>query len=411
MKFTLLLLFIFGSFSLKAQNTPTPSHSLVAVDTLTFDSLAKKNVFKLNNAGFTGNGWDLLTAEIEKVQFVLIGEQHGEAQVPLFTGKVADILKPKALVIEIDPYTANELKNVSSNKKLYSQVLKQNPYAFAFYSWQEEMAMVTKLGQQHIDIWGLNEINFLSLGTFFNSLAAGAKLPANKQAAAKLAEAYIKNDQPLYKRGDFGKFAAFHVKESTVDSLLVLFKNESPGCKKMLYDLKMSVPIFTNTSYQQRVNLMKKNLLNYVYRDISADAIDMPKLLFKFGANHVTRTNDMTNNFEVGSLADNLAGAANKKTLHILVFGKEGTINNMSMADNSKAIQPYNILKDGDLKMLSQFTELVVNDEWAVYDLRPMRKAIRLGKYHPGNTRIKEIAMGYDLLVTFAKVNGSSFME
>lgn len=408
MKFNLLLLFVFGSLSLQAQNTPAKP---AVTDTLTFDSLAKKNVFMLGSAGFTGKGWDLLTDEIKKVQFVLIGEQHGEAEIPLFTGKIADVLKPKALVVEIDPYTASELKNVSADAKLYKPVLKLNPYAFAFYSWQEEMDMITKLRLQHTDIWGLNEINFLSMGTFFNSLAANAKLPANKKAAAKLAEAYIKNDEPLYRSGKFSKFAAYRLKESTVDSLLTLFKNESAVCKKMLADLKMSVPIFSNTSYLQRVNLMKKNLLNYVHSGISADKIEMPKLLFKFGANHVTRTNDVTNNFEVGSLADNLAAAANTKTLHILIFGKEGTINNMSVADNSKAVQAYNMLKDGDLKMFSQFTEPVINNEWAVYDLRPMRKAIRSGKYHPQNASVKEFVMGYDLLVTFAKVNGSRFME
>jgi len=408
MRLSGILLLITFSFSVQAKNGHSRYNS---IDTLTFDSLVHKNVFKLRNGNFEGLGWNLLKEEIEKVQFVLIGEQHGEAEIPMFTGKVADVLKPKALVVEIDPYTAIELKNASTSPTLYNAVLKQNPYAFAFYSWQSEMDLITKLQLNHIDIWGLNEVNFLSIGTFFNTLAANAKSPTNKKAALQLARQYIKNDQPLYKNGEFGKFSAYKIKTATVDSFIFKFKNESELCKKMLADLKLSIPIFANTSYQQRVNMMKKNLLNYVYADITKDDINMPKLLFKFGANHVTRTNDLTNNFEAGNMADNLAGAANKKTLHILIFGKAGTYNTMGVADNSKAIQPYNVLEDKDLQMLNQFTNPIKDDEWVMYDLRPMRRAIIEGKYHVSNTDFKAFIMGYDLLVSFAKVSGSRFIE
>jgi len=411
MKLSLLWLFVIGSCSVQAQNNKTTAVKIVNKDSLTFDSLAHKIVFKLNNTTFSGAGWDLLTTEINKAQFVLIGEQHGEAEVPLFTGKVAEILKPKALVIEIDPYTANELKKVGSDQKLYNKVLKENPYAFSFYSWQQEMDLITKLQLTGADIWGLNEINFLSIGTFFNTLSDNAKSVSNKKAAATLAKQSIDNDQPIYAGGNFSKLSVFQLKESTVDSLLLLFKNESAICKKMLTDLKMSLPIFKNTSYQKRVNLMQKNLLNYLHNNITADAIEVPKLLFKFGANHVTRTNDLTNTFEVGNLADQLAGAAGTKTLHILVFGKSGTINNMTVADNKKAVESYDLLNDKDLKMFGQFTAPVVNDEWAVYDLRLMRKAIKAGKYQANHAQIKAMAMGYDLLVTFAKTTASRFIE
>jgi hypothetical protein len=380
-------------------------------DTLTFDSLVHKNVFKVIDGDFTGKGWNLLVDEINKAQFVLIGEQHGEAEIPFFTGKVAEILKPKALIVELDPYTAAELSKASKDPVLYHAVLNKNPYAFAFYSWQQEIDLISGLRQRNIAIWGVNEINFLSMETFFTTLAANAKTPGNKRSALQLAEQVGRNDSPLFQTGDFGKFSAFHLKESTVDSLNAKFANESPNCRKMLADLKLSIPVFSNTSYQQRVNLMKKNLLNYVYHGISSDVIEMPKLLFKMGANHLTRTNDLTNNFEVGNLADDLAGAANKNTLHILVFGKKGTINSMSVADNKKAIKPYDVLKDKDLQMFGQFTEPVKDGEWAVYDLRPIRKAIRQGKYKVNNTSLLSFVMGYDLLVTFGQVNGSRFVE
>ena len=410
MKFNILLLLSFSCLTVCAQVNAGSGKPQLKSDTLTFDSLAHKTVFTFNGKGFTGKGWEVLKQEIQKSHFVLIGEQHGEAEVPLFTDMVSEVLKPKALVVEIDPFTAAELQKVSDEKR-YKTVLKENPYAFAFYSWHQEMDLVGKIRSSGGEIWGLNEINFLSMGTFFQNLAANAKLPANKKVAAQLAAQYIKNDTPLYTSGEFGKFAAFNMKESLVDSLIVNFKDESALCRKMLGDLKISVPIFANTSYTQRTNLMKKNLLNYVYKGIGADQVEMPKLLFKFGANHVTRTNDLKGAFEVGNLADQLAGAAGKKALHILIFGKAGTINNMTVANNSKAVVPYTVAEDPDLKTLTQFTNPVMNDEWAVYDLRPMRKAINEGKYHPAGGNFKALVMGYDLLVTFAKTTGSTFFE
>jgi len=56
--------------------------------------------------------------------------------------------------------------------------------------------------------------------------------------------------------------------------------------------------------------MMKNNLLNYLSPQITKDAINIPELLFKFGANHVGRTDDLKGSFEVGNLADNLADAS-----------------------------------------------------------------------------------------------------
>jgi hypothetical protein len=98
------------------------------------DSLIHKRVFHYDTKGFSGAGWDSLKAEISKAQIVLIGEQHGEAEIPIFTMKVAEIFKPKALVVEIDPYTAAQLTKTSLDTASYSRYFKQHPYDFAFFT-------------------------------------------------------------------------------------------------------------------------------------------------------------------------------------------------------------------------------------------------------------------------------------
>jgi hypothetical protein len=325
--------------------------------------------------------------------------------------KIAEILKPKALVVEIDPYTAAQLKKISPDKAAYSNYFKQNPYDFAFYSYETEMELARQMTLAHTEIWGLNEINFLSLGTFFNTLAGKAKLPANKESALKKAKDYATHDRPIYKNIErYNDFIAYQLKASMVDSLLHSFTNESDECKKMLRDLKASLPIFANTRYGARTNLMKKNLLNYLAPHITKDGIDVPKLLFKFGANHVSRTNDLTGFFEAGNLADNLADASGKQALHILIFGKAGTINQMAPMDNSLAIKPYDVATDKDLDMFAPFYNLVQGEEWALFDLRPLRESIYRGKLKV-SPDLRGFINAFDVLVIFGHTTGNRFIE
>lgn len=375
------------------------------------DSLIHKEVFHYDTKGFRGEGWDSLKSAISKAQIVLIGEQHGEAEIPVFTMKVAEVFKPKALVVEIDPYTAAQLKKTSLDTTSYSGYFKQHPYDFAFYSYQTEMQLARQMTLAHTDIWGLNEINFLSLGTFFNTLAEHASLPVNKKIALDKAKTYAAHDRPIFKNIDrYNDFIAYKLKASMVDSLLFAFRNESDYCKKMLHDLKASLPIFANTSYEARTNLMKKNLLNYVAPYITNDAIDIPRLLFKFGANHVSRTDDLKGYFEAGNLADNLAGASGKPALHILIFGKTGTFNQMAPVDNSQAIKPYDVSTDKDLDMFTPFYSQVQGDEWALYDLRPLRDAIYEGKLNV-SPELRGFIKAFDLLVIFGHTTGNKFIE
>ncbi|WP_316803036.1 hypothetical protein [Pedobacter nototheniae] len=380
-------------------------------DSVTLNSLINKKSFTYNKDVFNGVGWELLKNEIEKVQFVMIGEQHGEAEIPVFTEKIATLFKPKAFVAEIDPYSAVRLKKLAIDPAGYSAHFKKWPYDLAFYCWDTEMKLAKKLSEDHVDIWGLNEITFMSAGLFFEELANVSKIPANKALAKKIAVEYGNNDRPMYfdsKKWDnlsFSKLTTGHI-----DTLLTVFKDDNVQAKKMLFDLKASRPLLW-ANYSLRINMMKKNLLNYVAPYIGKDAVSIPKLLFKFGANHVTRTNDITGLFEVGNLADHLAAASNKKTLHILIFGKNGTINSMISPDNSKAIQPYKIENDKDLSIFTPFYNQLSDQEWAFFDLRPIRTAILKGTIKGVNTNLEAFIKGYDVLVLFSPTTGNKFIE
>lgn len=411
MKFSLITSIIACFFCHICFGIPTRNHQqLIASDSLKLNNLTNKNAFTYKNSSFQGSGWDSLMQEVKMAHFIMLGEEHGEAEIPVFTTKLALEFKPKALVVEIDPYTALQLKKVSANPDGYIAYFKNNPYAFAFYSWKTELELVRQMQLNQIDIWGLNEINFLSLGRFFKMLATETKSKVNKNTALALATKYNEHDKPLFADVNrYNEFSAYKLKTSTIDSLSVLFKNESDLCKKMLSDLKASIPVFTNV-YKQRVNIMKGELINYLSPYIQKDVSQMPKLLFKFGANHLTRTNDLTKYFEVGNFADNLAEAADKTSLHILIFGKKGTINEMVPVDNNIAIKPYDVKDTHLLSIFKPLTDQVKEHEWALFDLRPIRKALKNGTFHTDNAKLKGFILGFDLLVVPGTISGSEFI-
>ncbi len=382
-----------------------------AKDSVSISSLIKKSSFTYSGGVFQGKGWDILQNEIQKVQFVLIGEQHGEAEIPICTEKVASIFKPAAFVAEVDPYTALQIKKVAKNPAGDAQHFKKWPYDLSFFSWETELQLARKLQADGVDIWGLNEVTFLSTGRFFETLSTVAKLPANKALAKRKAVEYGEHDRLLYndmKQWENTSFYQMNV--PYIDSLLFVFRNDNEQSKRMLRDLKASRPMLGG-NYGLRIEMMKKNFLNYVAPYIGKDSISIPKLLFKFGANHLTRTNDLKGTFEVGNLADNLAAAGGKKTLHILIFGKKGSYNTMISPDNSKAIQPYNVETDVDLSMFKPFYSQLNDQEWAVCDLRSIRRALLQGKLTGSNPDLNDFLKGYDMLVMFSPVTGNKFIE
>jgi hypothetical protein len=112
----------------------------------------------------------------------------------------------------------------------------------------------------------------------------------------------------------------------------------------------------------------------------------------------------------VGNFADQLAGTARQKTLHILIFGKSGTVNEMAPVDNAKAIQPYSA-EEGTFKSFKPFYKNIKADEWGCIDLRPIKKAILDGKLPAINETLHDFILGNDMMVIFGNVHGNPFVE
>ena len=373
----------------------------------TLTRLTHKYQYEMGQKGaqFSGPGWDKLRQDIEKSQIVLVGEDHGMAQIPGFTQAVAQVLKPKVFVAEIDKYQARDLTRLAAQPGLPTVFEKQYPMGLSFYSWAEEFELARALRAQNTAIVGLEQVGFFAPGRFYSLLAEKTK---NKKSAAYLRQrgaAYQAHNKAVMGT-DPNKLTVYQLAPASLDSLVTLARAESPEVQRMVQDYVASVRINQSAvqpktafqSHQDRVNLMRRNLMAELPAHQQPGQA-LPKMLFKFGAGHVGRGASVTGGvYDVGNLALNLAEMQDQKSLHIFVIGKQGTkTSGFHLDDFSKNVAPYSY---ADMDMLKPFmTATPAGASWQVFDLRPLRRALLRDQLTVSSHEIATVIMGYDYVV------------
>lgn len=381
----------------------------------TLTRLTRKYQYDLvqNGNQFSGAGWDKLRQDIEKSQVVLVGEDHGMAQIPGFTQAVAEVLKPKVYVAEIDKYQAQDLTRLSAQPGLPVAVERQYPMGLSFYSWAEEFELARALRAQNTAIVGLEQVGFFAPGRFFALLAEKTK---NRQSAAYLRQRgadYQAHNQAVMST-DPGKLMVYRHTPATLDSLTALARQESPEVQRMVQEYITSVHINQSAiqpktglqSHQNRVNLMRRNLLAELPA-YQKPGQPLPKMLFKFGAGHVGRGASFTGGvYDVGNLALNLAEMQDQKSLHIFVIGKQGTkTSGFNLKDFSKNVASYS---NTDTDMIRPFVAATpAGAAWQVFDVRPLRRALLRDQLKISSSALVTTIMNFDYVVIIPETTAS----
>ena len=362
---------------------------------------------QVNGAQFSGPGWDKLTVSIQKSQFVLVGESHGTAQVPLFAAAVAQVLKPAVYVGEFDPYVAQTLTQLAVQSGPPSAYLRQYPDALAFYNWGEEFDLIRTLRTQQTHLVGLDQLFIANAAPMYSQLAGLVKNKATRAYLQRRATVY--QAQGLaYERLGKDDYVLAKQSASSVDSLLALTKTESPAAQKMAQDYVTSYRIYQGQiqgtgGHQERLNLMRRTLLQAL-----PPTQPNPKTLFKFGAAHLARGLSPVafgDFYDVGNLVQDLAEAQDQKSLHLYVTGKQGRA--------AHASNPYfpdqntHAYTAADNKPLRLFFDQVTGPDWVTIDLRPVRRALASGKLHLDSPTLQRIIQGYDYLVVIPETTAS----
>jgi hypothetical protein len=378
----------------------------------TFIRLLRKNTFALTPGGaqFSGPGWDKLQQDIQKSQLVLLGEDHGIAQIPGFATAVARELKPAVYVAEIDKYQAQDLSRLAAQPGLPTAYNQRHAMGLTFYSWAEEFELARYLRAQNVPILGIDQVSLMATGSLFDRMAEQAKSRAAKAYLQGRAAAYQAQDRAALVKGT-SNFSIYQ-RPAALDSLRRLTRQEGPLVQQMVRDFALSNDIYTlyNTqglkSHQMRINLMKRNLLESL-QPYDKPGQPLPKMLFKFGAMHTGRGMSLIGGvYDVGNMALNLADTHDQKSLHIFIIGKQGTkAGPYNPDDLTKNIISYSNDKEAMLQPFMAATP--GSGAWQVFDLRPLRRALLNDKLKVSSQTMALVLQDYDYMVIIPETTAS----
>ncbi|TGD80519.1 hypothetical protein [Hymenobacter wooponensis] len=362
------------------------------------------------NGQFSGTGWEKLQQDIRQSQLVLVGEDHGMAQIPVFTTAVAQVLKPAVYVAEIDKYQAQKVNQLAAQPGLPTAFERQHPMGLSFYSWAEEFELARYLRTQKVPVMGIDQVSLVSTGTFFADLAGKVKNKSAKAYLANQATAYQAQDRLAMVQGT--NTYSIYQRPSALDSLQALVSKESPEVQQMVRDFRASSEIYQLNatsglkSHQTRINLMKRNLLQGL-EAYQKPGQPLPKMLFKFGGIHVSRGVSLLGGvYDMGNMALNLADVHDQKSLHIFIIGKQGTkVGGFNPDDFSKNIKQYT---NNDEAALQPFmAQTAPGTAWQVFDLRPLRRALINDKLKVSSQELATVLLGYDYVIIIPKTTAS----
>lgn len=332
-----------------------------------------------------GPGAERLLADARAAQFVLVGEDHGFVEVPVFTQALYRALAPtgfRTLVLEIGPLSAARAESaLRADARGLARLDTAYPFALPFLGWREEGALAAA-GIRDVAapaLVGVDQEFMLSPRMHFMRLA---ELAPDK-AAQRLAEEYARRDSEAYQailaKHDPEQALLPRLGDQDFAKLRRAFAGAAPEAREIVNALADSAAIYRTqqtapyASNRARSWLMKRNFMAR-YATMAARE-KQPRMLFKMGAYHVGRGISPTHQFDIGNLASELAESNGAHSYHVLVIAAGGTVNRWLpfIPDASLKQAAYDAHAELDPLGAGPLIDHALSGSWTLFDLAALR--------------------------------------
>lgn len=363
--------------------------------------------------GLGGAGAKALLDRARDAQFILIGEDHGFAEVPEFVLALRRSLghdTPQNLVLEIGPYSAQRAAIAARDGSL-STLSRDYPAAMPFLNLQEDGAMASawQHGDRRERLWGLDQEFLFSGRLILERLQVLSTTNAAKRAVADALSRNALADKQAMAEHDTAPTLLLQWQDADFAQLRAAVKpSRGSEAARLIDELDESAQIYRGqqtdgyASNNQRALLMKRHFMDY-YRAAQKAGETLPRALFRFGANHMIRGISPTNLFDLGSFASEFAASNGRTSLHVLVLVGGGSANRWLpfVADAGLKTQPYDARAEmGDFGVMP-FIEHANRSGWTVFDVDPLRRQ-REARQSAG-AAFEKIVFGFDYVVVVAQ--------
>jgi hypothetical protein len=283
--------------------------------------------------GPAGRGWEWLVQEARDAQFTLIGEEHGIAETARFSAALFNALRGSGysrMAIELSPIIAQDIEAAARRNGLqgiadfFAAPDTWNP----MYLREEAQflaAAINAAPRGERVLWGLDREIF-SDRYLISKLEARVPRRA-REAFTRLKEAstnaWARHQQDPSPENLF----IFSQDPAVVSAVRAAWTNPDRESDTILRTLEESLAINAVArtgsawaSSQRRAQWKRRNLAARL-----RDERISPKVMLKFGYNHMIRGANYVNVFDLGAMTDEVATLSDGRAFHILVLPGPGS--------------------------------------------------------------------------------------
>lgn len=369
---------------------------------------------RLEDGKLTGRGAETLLKATNGAHFVVLGEDHGFAEIPKFAAALWDTKPFDHLVIETGPITAGELEKILRDEDpdlQLSALLRQYPAAIPFYSWQEEFDLLKHVASSRPKAEGLligvDQEFIMAPSLLLTRILELKPTPGvRKQAEAMLQQSKAATDL-VRNSEEMGRVYIFNSPEDDFQKLAQLARRDKPVVRNIAEQLLVTRQIYgkyqQNLGYEsnrQRAQLMKRNLVEALGTEALAKP---PQLMVKIGANHGFRGLNPLNSAEIGDYISEWAEGLGLNSVHIVVLAKHGVQARFGNLNNTAQPREFDAMRDESLAFAGKFFEAAPDNEWSLFDLRAFR-GTKARQFDPATQRL---VYGYDFLIVIPQATAS----
>jgi erythromycin esterase-like protein len=364
------------------------------------------------NGRLEGGGGRFLVDHGKKSRFVLIGEEHGVAQLPGFVQALVSELRPagfNTFAIEVSPLQGLRLDSLARSPRMregLDTLLASWFTTIPFYTLAEERALLTATmsregAQPPMRIWGLDYD--VSADRLFLRELERLVPSAGRSAVARARALADSGFASVVAQGNPTRLFAWSASDSVFEALrAALGSRPSPRARAI-------VEVFERTARINRLFLSgrgyESNLLRSAYlRENFLTAFraaeergTAPRVVFKFGGSHMMRGVNYTHTLDIGTAAVVVAEGRGERAFNLLILGG-------SKAKTAR----MNILKlqyeptgnaEVDLDNVAWLRPALTDSGWVVFDMHAVRLAYLRRRSTPLTPVQDRFLHAYDAIV------------
>jgi len=361
-----------------------------------------------------GSGWDLLVREARSARFTLIGEEHGVAETAQLTAALYSTLRGSGysrFAFELSPPIAQDIEAATRRNGVQGiEDFLKTPNLFTFYNLHEEARLLEDVVQSS----PRNErVLFGFDREIFNDRYLISKLepkvpPGARAAFARFKEASTNAWALNARTGNPDDVVILSGESGLVAPLRAAWPNPDRESDAVLRTLEASLAIETAERgggawpYMERRAQWGRSNFAALLR------AESPKVLMKFGYNHMIRGANYFNSFDLGAMADEVAALTGDRAFHILVLPGPGSRQAVLGGNGfgSVASDSVDELRAGDQRLTRVFSNANATGH-EVIDLRPLRRLAMRG-LESWNADVVRTIYGYDAVVIWKGAHASS---